>query len=600
MLVEPLGRGGQGSVWRAIDPLNRAEVALKLFNLSTLSDTAAERARREARAVASLAHPSIVRCHALFELPADGQIGLVFDLVHGVSLASAMHDERMTVDHRHAVLVHLAVALQHVHRYRTVHRDIKPDNLLVTNTFWEAPLTPGNVKLVDFGIASRVDAGPEVGSGGVVGTRPYLSPESLMPNRFPFSRDSFTPDIFAFGVLAWELLIGGHPTGLPLSAPLEMYRAAYKAAAERRSSWPRTSPPISASRLINACLAIDPARRPADGTQLVEALRASRAPGEMRDSRWNAVLAAPTESRYPTADFGDDRPALHGSPNPITATPLPSVIVSAPREAPRHVASNRTPMSNAGPPSVSSPSAAVTHSPVPSARAPISGPVPAPPPLGRRRWTMPWVAIPLASMALSVGIYFALASKSGASAPSSGAAAGSLLDPPAEDLIFPSPIPCCTDAATCRSGRLCRAEPCRTVIPERRWRLRVTGVAMRPTWAFEKAEGYPEDLSKTHPNSRVCFRRTVPGADWICVPLADAARTSAGDVVHRPEVYTSDLKASRLEILVQDGDGTTLAHGMSAPNPEGFKLSTLCDGVKLYVGSRDTALALVYAYLDDG
>src|SRR5262249_4384659 len=127
-----------------------------LFDLANLPKHGAERARREARAVAKLRHPGIVACHALFELPAQECLGIGFDLVDGHSLAEVAHDARMTPVHCESLLVHIASALEHVHAQGIVHRDLKPSNVLVARAFWSAPHAPGGVKLVDFGIAAAV------------------------------------------------------------------------------------------------------------------------------------------------------------------------------------------------------------------------------------------------------------------------------------------------------------------------------------------------------------------------------------------------------------------------------------------------------------
>src|SRR4051812_35361902 len=124
ILVELLGRGGQGAVWKAVDPLDAAVRALKLIFLEGLDAGAAERARREARAVAKAEHPALVPCRALFEDPAEGIVGLVFDFVPGQSLADAA--PRMSPEHRRAALLQIAVALGHVHGIGLLHRDLKP------------------------------------------------------------------------------------------------------------------------------------------------------------------------------------------------------------------------------------------------------------------------------------------------------------------------------------------------------------------------------------------------------------------------------------------------------------------------------------------
>ncbi|XXT18677.1 hypothetical protein WME94_51460 [Sorangium sp. So ce429] len=95
------------------------------------------------------------------------------------------------------------------------------------------------------------------------------------------------------------------------------------------------------------------------------------------------------------------------------------------------------------------------------------------------------------------------------------------------------------------------------------------------------------------------MRRITPSGSTVCTSLSQAARTSDGDRENRLRVRTSDLESGGLEIWVED-DGAELTRGTSAPNEKGISASALCRGVLLYAGARDTALARVFAYLDDG
>ncbi|WP_437719688.1 hypothetical protein WMF45_44980 [Sorangium sp. So ce448] len=107
------------------------------------------------------------------------------------------------------------------------------------------------------------------------------------------------------------------------------------------------------------------------------------------------------------------------------------------------------------------------------------------------------------------------------------------------------------------------------------------------------------DLAKTHPLSRVCMRRITSSSATVCTSLSQAARTSDGDRDNRLRVRTSDLESGGLEIWVEE-DGAELTRGTSAPNEKGISTGALCRGISLYAGPRDTALARVFAYLDDG
>ncbi len=170
-------------------------------------------------------------------------LGLVFDLVRGQPLTTLLDDARLGAAERRAILGQLASALAHVHARGILHRDLKPDNVLVTDTFWSDPRAPGGVKLVDFGIASSTESPAGLTVGAFVGTIAYLPPEVLLPGRWPARSPGAERDVFAFGVLAWELLAGGHPAGLSPDVPEKAYALAYTDAALGKRPWPPTALP---------------------------------------------------------------------------------------------------------------------------------------------------------------------------------------------------------------------------------------------------------------------------------------------------------------------------------------------------------------------
>jgi serine/threonine-protein kinase len=274
LLVEQLGAGGQGEVWRALDPLLEPSVsrAVKLVHLGRVRPEQAERVRREARQLAKLRHPSLVACHGMFEDVGLHVLGIVMDFVDGRSLAQAIDDPLVNLRHHTAVLAHLASALAYVHRHQIVHRDVKAENVIVSREFVQAPEEPGCVKLVDFGIAAGVrNPSPLTGAGQVIGTPSCMPPEQLDPARWQQNASKPAADVFAFGVLAWRLLIGGHPTGLSEGSLLD-YATAYRRVesmawppdASRRHPW---------GKLLSRCLALDPSHRASDGTELVAIIR---------------------------------------------------------------------------------------------------------------------------------------------------------------------------------------------------------------------------------------------------------------------------------------------------------------------------------------
>ncbi|HEY1955283.1 MAG TPA: serine/threonine-protein kinase [Polyangiaceae bacterium] len=205
---EKLGAGGMGEVYRAWDSLLRRWVALKVVPKAS---SQAERLLGEARAAAALRHASIV---SVYDVGEDGDYAFVsMDLVEGRPLRDYVGDTSIEVDERLAWLMQIANALRAAHKAGLVHRDIKPDNVMIGDD--------RAVRVLDFGLAKSfsVDvtaptaagdaAGPErfhTAEGRVSGTPAYMAPEQLAGGP-----PSPSWDQYAWGVLACELLTGKHP-----------------------------------------------------------------------------------------------------------------------------------------------------------------------------------------------------------------------------------------------------------------------------------------------------------------------------------------------------------------------------------------------------
>jgi len=174
-LGERIATGGMGEVWKATDTVLGREVAVKILR-AEYADDATFRARfqAEARNTAALHHPAVAQVFDFGEIPdADGQRAsafLVMELVPGEPLSAllarggALHPERAA-----DIVAQAAAGIDVAHGRGIVHRDVKPANLLVT--------PDGTVKVTDFGIARAGDAVPLTGTGQVIGTAQYLSPE---------------------------------------------------------------------------------------------------------------------------------------------------------------------------------------------------------------------------------------------------------------------------------------------------------------------------------------------------------------------------------------------------------------------------------------
>jgi eukaryotic-like serine/threonine-protein kinase len=568
-------------VWKAIDLFDQQVRALKLFELSSLPSTAADRARREAEAVDALTdHPAIVPCHVLFHLP-GGLLALVFDLVRGEPLSDVLHDPRMTRDHRLAVLEQLGSALAHVHARGIVHRDLKPSNVIVTNEFWRAPRAPGSVKLVDFGIAAPARHGKRITAEGyVVGTTPYLAPEVLLPSRWRQPEEPFARDIFAFGVMGWELLTGEHPSRLPPHERKETFAAFYKDADEGRARWPASGLDEPIASVLGRCLALDPSMRPASGGALISFMRAGPPASSPRVSSLSPMLLATTMSHE----------------RPVDSTPTPRSSVGArttPGEMPPSVRVGR-----------SSAQSAPSYESIPPRRPTPSY---APRPVEEE----PPIVIPrmqgrgLVSSLFAAGMLIIL-----------GGLGWSLVRPgvtasvnPADSSVREStvgasgggrePLPCCEEAGQCKSGHACGAGECRARVPERWWYLRISGAAARGADDAPGSDSFSDDLAGTHPGARVCVRRAGTTERETCTPLVAAAATAAGDREHRARLMTSDLARGGVEIRIEE-NGRVLAQGRSGVVPQGgFVVTALCGGIKLYVGPREKAQVRIFGYLDE-
>ncbi len=210
-IVEKIGQGGMGVVFKARQPRLDRTVALKVLP-KTLAATPGfpERFKREGRVLARLNHPSIVTVYDFGE--SGGFCYLLMEFVDGVNLRQAMRAGRFTPDQALRVVPDMCTALQYAHEQGVLHRDIKPENILLDSK--------GRVKIADFGIAKLIDeTGQEMlltQSGAKLGTAPYMAPEQIEQ---PSTVDH-RADIYSLGVVLYELLTGELPLGR-FAAPSE-------------------------------------------------------------------------------------------------------------------------------------------------------------------------------------------------------------------------------------------------------------------------------------------------------------------------------------------------------------------------------------------
>src|ERR687895_267673 len=197
-LEERIGAGGMSSVYRAFDPTLERWVAIKLMHRDISNDPdQLERFRREARAVAQLNHPHVVTVIDAGE--DDGAPYIVFEYVEGETLKDRIRRlGRLPVSEAVAYAIEIGRALSCAHAHRLVHRDVKPQNVLID--------PDGRAKVTDFGIARSMEAQGLTAPGRVLGTTDCVSPEQALGHEV-----TEQSDIYSLGIVLYEMLTGEVP-----------------------------------------------------------------------------------------------------------------------------------------------------------------------------------------------------------------------------------------------------------------------------------------------------------------------------------------------------------------------------------------------------
>ena len=250
-LVERIGAGGMGIVYRAVDTGLDRPVALKVIGHVSDPDRR-QRFVKEARAAAAFNHPNIV---TIYEVDAhDGIDFIVMELLSGESLDRRIRPGGLPLADVLGYAEQIACALEAAHAAGIVHRDIKPSNVMVTES--------GQIKVLDFGVAkvmapdvpdATTFATPDAtGPGAVLGSVGYMSPEQAQ-GRIVNAKS----DVFSFGVVVYELLTGQRRGAAPFPLP-----APSSGTPSGSPSTARRSHPAALVALMEACLSLDPSRRP--------------------------------------------------------------------------------------------------------------------------------------------------------------------------------------------------------------------------------------------------------------------------------------------------------------------------------------------------
>lgn len=300
-LVELIGQGGMGEVWKAHDANLDRTVAIKLLLRGALGDsTSRDRFRREALVLSRFSHSGVA---TVFDFDAqDGYDFLVMEYVQGGTLESRLSSGLMPVEHVLDVGAAIADALEVAHRQGVLHRDLKPGNVVLT--------TDGHPKILDFGLAVLLSGGAATGrltqAGAVVGSLPYMSPEQLFGDA-----DDIRSDIYALGVMLFEMVTGQRPFAKERPEAL-MFAIVNTAAPSVRSL--RPDAPAGLEQILADCLQKDPAQRPASAGAVAESMRRVRDGGssaafaqQVRNTvRSVAVLPFRNVSNDPTQEYFAD------------------------------------------------------------------------------------------------------------------------------------------------------------------------------------------------------------------------------------------------------------------------------------------------------
>src|SRR2546426_187783 len=291
-ILEQLGRGGMGVVYRSRDERLERDVAIKLLPEGALADPEArQRFRREALALSRLNHPAIATVHDFDSQ--DGIDFLVMEYVDGETLASRIAAGPLAPDEVAAFGARIAEALEAAHEQGVIHRDLKPGNIMITRR--------GDVKVLDFGLASLLQTAERPGGGWVttqtdvkLGTLPYMAPEQLLGK----NTDART-DLHALGVVLFEMATGTLPFKNPVSTAL-VYEIINNA--PPRPTTLRPELPEQLEESILRCLGKSPGDRYASARELARelggaAVREGRVPRGGERGRLTATLIAAGAAR---------------------------------------------------------------------------------------------------------------------------------------------------------------------------------------------------------------------------------------------------------------------------------------------------------------
>jgi eukaryotic-like serine/threonine-protein kinase len=305
-VLETVGRGGVGTVYKALDTRFNRVVAVKVLHHAS-NAVSKEQLRLEADALARLSHPNIVQVHEAGE--AQDLVYLVEDYIEGPTLAQLIVDAK-PLDWIYTVelIRQVGTALAHAHRHGIIHRDVKPTNIIISNE--------GRVLILDFGLAIKSGEPTLTQTGMVMGTLAYMSPEQVLGE--PVDARS---DVFSLNVVFYELLTGQRP--FSADSVIASIRNIIEKAPVPPREIEQTVPRVI-DEIVLKSLAKDPNQRFQSMNEFLSALDSAR---------------IPTRAAFDSVDPSDARPGLGPA-----VTLSPSVLEGASvAEAPSSIPAFRSP-----------------------------------------------------------------------------------------------------------------------------------------------------------------------------------------------------------------------------------------------------------------
>ena len=276
-IVREIGRGGMGVVYEAHDMTLGRSVAVKVLPPEYARDpNRRRRLEQEARAAGQLNHESVAIVHAFQEL--DGMLVLVTELVRGETLRDEIRRGALGVDKLLPTLIQLASGLAAAHEAGIVHRDFKPENVM--------RCANGRVKILDFGLARQIDPDAATKSRITVASVAMGTPGYMAPEQFSGSSVGPSADVWAFGVVAWELATGKNPFGATTAELLEM--AALIMSGKRVTAPHIILPVPGLEPVLRRCMQMKPEERYPSAKELLAALEGLRfaADAPRSDALW--------------------------------------------------------------------------------------------------------------------------------------------------------------------------------------------------------------------------------------------------------------------------------------------------------------------------